>query len=129
MRANMLKSTLLSVLLVAPIALASPARVHGQEASRSQGVDVAVTNQTDALTRVYVIQRGHMVPMGLVGGMTSETLRLPRFLVGSAEPVRLVADLIGSERWHESEPVSVQHPTTLKFTIDRNLARSTVVSR
>ena len=129
MRAGMLRSALLSILLVAPIALTSPAHVLGQEGPRSRGVDVAVANQTDALARVYVIQNGHMVPMGMVGGTANGTLRLPRFLVGSAEPVRLVADLIGSERWHESDPVSVQHPTTLKFTIDRNLARSTVVSR
>lgn len=129
MGAGMLKSALLSILLVAPIALTSPARVLGQEGPQSRAVDVAVANHTDAPTQVYVIQNGHMVPMGLVGGMANETLRLPRFLVGSAEPIRLVADLIGTERWHESDPVSVQRPTMLEFTIDRNLARSTVVSR
>lgn len=129
MRASISRLALLSVLLGASIALTTPVQGLGQEESQRQAVDVAVENHTDMPARVYVRQHGHMVPVGLVEGMTSETLPLPDFFAQSSEPVRLVADLIGADRWHESDPVAVGPPTTLEFTIESNLARSTVVSR
>lgn len=129
MRASMLRVALLFVLLGAPIALTTPVQGSGQEGSQRQGVDVAVQNHTDLPTRVYVLQHGHMVPVGLVEAKASETMALPDFFAQSEEPVKLVADLIGADRWHESDLVAFQAPTTLHFNIEDNLARSTVVSR
>jgi hypothetical protein len=84
-----------------------------------QAVEVIAQNRTDFDVRVYVLHKGHMVPLeGLVPGGGNATLSLPSALEVSEEPIQLVADLIGSNDWHRSEPMTLTGRDEIKFMIE-----------
>ena len=101
-----------------------------QEGPRGRAVDLAVENRAAMPARVYVLQAGHMVPLGLVEGGASDRLVLPALFVESGEPMQLVADLIGTGGgWYASDPVSVGPTATVELTIERDPAGVVVAVR
>lgn len=117
---------LLSVLLGLAVTLATPPQVVGQEGPAGQAVDVVVQNRTSWDVRVYALQEGHMVPLGLVTDMARATYPLPQAFMQAGEPIHLVADPIEPTTWYKSDPVRVRPAQGIEFTIESDLDRSTV---
>jgi hypothetical protein len=127
MRASMI--ALLSVLLGMPLSLAVPAPGAGKEASKEESelrAAVMAENNTTHDVWVYLLQGGHMVPLGLVPSMGDVTLSITSSLLESGEPVHFIADPLGTTDWHKSEPVSVGAGDTVLFVIEPDLASSTI---
>ena len=129
MRVSARRLALLSVLVGVASAGAPPVRGLAQEGPAGPSVDVSVQNRSDTAARVYVLQKGHMVPVGLVEGGAAETLALPPLFAETEEPIQLIADLLGRTGWYKSEPVPLGPAGTLEMVIESDPARSVVTTR
>ena len=117
MRAS--RHALLSILLGMTVALGMTTRGASQETDRQRTLEVIAENRTNFQVRVYALQDGHMVPVGgLVPAKGIVALWLPPMFAESGEPVQLVADLLGSEAWYKSEPLTVNGPDPIEFIIE-----------
>jgi len=124
----------LPILLGATVGLSAPACATPMGAAAQVGqegptVSVAVENRADTGTHVYVLQEGHMVPLGYVEAGASETLTVPPAAIESGQGIRLVADAVASTDWYQSDPVSIDTGSEVAFTIESDLDRSTVTVR
>jgi hypothetical protein len=127
MRAS--RRALLSILLAMTVAWGAPTRGAGQQDPQRDTVEVIAQNRTAFDVRVYVLQEGHLVPLaGVVPEMGDVTLSLPPVFDESAGPIQLVADLIGSDAWHTSEPITVNGRDRIEFTIEDEVSRARVVA-
>ncbi len=117
---------LLPILLGASVALATPTHGVAQEGSEGQNVHVSVQNRMSGSVRVYVLQQGHMVPLGLVAGAGHETFALPPGFKLSDEGIQLLADPLGSTDWYKSDPVTVHPGGAVDFTVANSLDKSSV---
>lgn len=117
------------VLLGTSVAFGTPMRGVAQEDEQGPTVEVAVQNDAVSGAHVYVLQEGHLVPLGFVEAAGNETFTIPPVLVGTAEPIHLVADALRSTDWYKSDAVAVRPGNALAFTIARDLNRSTVTVR
>jgi hypothetical protein len=120
-------AALLSILLGMTLASALPGRAAAQQEGEDGMVEVVARNETSFDVRVYLLQKGAMVPLGLVPSGGTANLSVPVTLARLEEPLQLVADLIGSPAWHKSDPVIAHPATEIEFTIGADLDRSTVV--
>lgn len=110
-------------------ALAGPA-ASAQEATRSaasgESVSVRVRNQSSSYVRVYVLQGGHMVPLGLVESRAEATLEIPPAFFQSAAGIQLIAERVSASGWYKSDPVTVRPPRGVTLTVQEDIARSSV---
>lgn len=123
----------LPILLGTTVGLSAPACATpmgaAQVGQEGPTVSVAVENRADTGTHVYVLQEGHMVPLGYVEAGASETLTVPPAAIESGQGIQLVADAVASTDWYRSDPVSVDAGSEVAFTIESALDRSTVTVR
>lgn len=117
---------LLPILLGVSVALAAPTHGAAQEGPDGPNVHVAVQNRTSGNVRVYALQNGHMVPLGLVAGAGHQTFALPPGFDLSDEGIQLLADPLGSTDWYKSDPVTVHAGGAVDFTIASSLTQSKV---
>ena len=118
---------LLSVLLGASVALATPVHGVAQEGPEGQKVQVVTHNRSSGKVWVYVLQEGHMIPLGLVDAMGNATLSIPPAYAHSGMEIQLVADPLGSAAWFKSDPVRIRDgQSSLAFTIASDLHSSSV---
>ena len=120
---------LVSVLLLAGLGLASPAQGVVHEDHQRPAVTVHVENRAATDAHVYVLQQGHMVPIGFVEAGESATLTAPWAAVESDPEIRLVADAVTSSEWFQSEAVGVEPDDEVDFLIARDLDGSSVSVR
>jgi len=123
------KLALLPVLLGASVALATPTHGAAQEGPEGQNVNVSVQNRMSGDVRVYVLQHGHMVPLGLVAGAGHQTFKLPPGFKPSDEGIQLLADPLASTDWYESDPLTIHQGGVVDFTIASSLDQSSVSVR
>jgi hypothetical protein len=122
------KIGLLSVLLLMSACAGSGA--GGSQGPSPEGmVPVAVQNGSNSSVRIYAVQGGHMVPLGLAAGMGGTTLSLPGQFLEAGTPVELVADVIGGAGWHKMAPVSVGPSSRIEVFVGNPIERSTVTVR
>lgn len=124
-----IRLALVSVLLLAGVGLASPAQGGVHEDRQTAAVTVHVENRAATDAHVYVLQQGHMVPIGFVEAGESATLTAPWAAVESGREIRLVADAVASTQWFQSEPVGIEPDDEVDFLIARDLEGSSVSAR
>lgn len=117
---------LMAVLLGASAALAAPTGGAAQEGRQGPAVDVVAENRANTGAHVFVLQGGHMVPLGFVDAGERETWAIPPAAVEPGEPIRLLADPLDTAEWYESDAISVRQGTEVGFTIESDLERSSV---
>lgn len=120
-----IRLALLPVLLGASVALAAPTHGYVQEGPDGQTVQVAVRNEANDNVRVYVLQDGRMIPLGLVNGAGSETFAMPPGF-SKSEGIQLIADPLDSNDWYKSDRVAIGSASEVDFTIASALHRSSV---
>ncbi|MDX1567734.1 MAG: hypothetical protein R3223_08025 [Longimicrobiales bacterium] len=124
-----IRLAIVPVLLGVAAVLAKPSDGVAQASQEGPTVSVTAENRASAGAHVYVIQEGHMVPLGFLEPGASGTLTIPTAVVESGEAIELVADLLQTADWYKSEPVTVRPETELVFTIESPVDRSTVSVR
>ena len=117
------RNVLVAVLLGVTAAAAAPTSGVAQEGPTA---DVVVTNSGDSGVHVYVLQEGHMVPVGFLEAGATETLDVPPVFLETGEPVQLLADRVQSTEWFKSEPVAVEAGSEIRLTVEPAIDRSSV---
>ncbi len=96
-----------------------------EDSVRTDAVQVRVVNHNWHDMRIYAVVNGRPVRLGTVTGLTSETLKIRRSLVGFAADLELVAQGIGSsEVYRTSIPVSPGD--VLEFHVENSIRLSFV---
>jgi hypothetical protein len=108
------------------VAAGALAQQTAQSSESGESVTVRVRNQASGDVRVYVLQGGHMVPLGLVRGGAESTLEIPPAFLRSDAAIQLVAERLGASGWYKSDPVTVRPPRALAFTVPEDVGRSSV---
>lgn len=121
-----IRTALVPVLLGVLVAAAVPTHGAAQEGQRGSTADVVVSNRASSGTHVYLLQEGHMVPLGFLDAGATETLSIPPIFVESGEAIRLLADPIEATEWFESEPLAVRSGNEIRLTVEPDFERSTV---
>lgn len=89
-------------------------------------ITVQVQNLAWKNIHVYVISGANWRSMGVLSSQGEETYRLPRDLTDPRQEIRLAADPVGSRHAFISDPVLVEPGDRVKWTIQDNLALSSV---
>ncbi len=89
-------------------------------------ITVQVRNLAWKNVHVYVIAGANWRSMGVLSSQGEETYRLPRDLMGARQEIRLAADPVGSRHAFISDPVQVEPGDRVTWTIQDNLALSSV---
>ena len=98
-------------------------------AERDEIIRVQATNLAWASIHVYAISGGSWQSLGILASQDDETWDLSVSLVGNRREIRLVADPVGSSDAFISEPVLVEPGDLVMWTIQNNLALSSVSVR
>lgn len=101
-----------------------PSRV---EAMDDGTVQVQVRNNGWRDVRVYAVRQGRRYRLGMVTGLTSATLRIPRHLLPDSFGVQLLAVPMGAGRGHVSPIVYVTEGERLFWSLESNLNLSSLV--
>lgn len=87
---------------------------------------VLVTNNNWSDMTLYATRNGAMTRLGSVTSMSTERFRLPSPLVVGSGNLQLVADPLGSSQTYRSPPLLVSAGQQIEFTLQNNLALSTL---
>lgn len=101
----------------------------GPMAGSGQPAAVQVINNNWADMTVYVESSGTRKRLGTVTSMARRRFRVPASQLGATGEVRLVADPIGARNALVTFPVQMWPGQTVEFTIENQLATSSVVVR
>ena len=117
----------LVTILLGVTGIVGPSPGAGQEEGRQgQAARLAVQNRSADGVRVYVLQAGHMVPVGMVGSAADSTLAITPAFVSSGEEVQIVAERVGGGSWYKSQPVRLRPAGSLTLAIPENLEGASV---
>lgn len=86
---------------------------------------VVVNNNNWSDMTVYATRDGATVRLGSVTSMSSARFELPAAMLGAGE-LRLIADPLGSTSTYRTQPVLVTRGQAIEFTLQNNLALSTL---
>ena len=86
---------------------------------------VMVNNNNWSDITVYATRNGATVRLGSVTSMSTERFELPAVMLGAGE-LRLIADPLGSTNTYRTQPVLVTRGQEIEFTLQNNLALSTL---
>ena len=120
----LLPAALMAFLLSACASGSSPQ--SGPAPSIGESAMVRVSNNNWADMNVYMVRSGMRVRLGTVTTMGTRSFRVPKSLMNASGELRLVADPIGSQDVHVSQPVQVWPGQTVQFKIENHLAISSV---
>lgn len=117
----------LVTILLGVIGAGAPSPGAGQqEGQQGQAAHLAVQNRSAERVRVYVLQAGHMVPVGMVESAGDSTLSIPPAFLSSGEQVQLVAERVGGGSWYKSGPLTIGASSRVALRIAEDIARSSV---
>jgi hypothetical protein len=86
---------------------------------------VMVNNNNWSDMTVYATRNGATVRLGSVTSMSTARFELPVAMLGAGE-LRLIADPLGSTSTYRTQPVLVTRGQEIEFTLQNNLALSTL---
>lgn len=130
---RILGAATLAALLVAATACGALSRGPDDRPPRATYDDspvmIEVENRAWSTMHVYVIAGGQWESLGQVTSQTTEVYELPASMMGVRDEIRLAADPIGSTRAFFSDPVLVRPGDRVAWTLQNNLAMSSVMVR
>lgn len=97
--------------------------------SDRQGVTVKVKNLAWQNIHVYAISGSSWESLGVLSTHGEETYELPRSLVVGRREIRLAADPVGSRHAFISDEIAIEPGDRVEWTIQDNLALSSVFVR
>ncbi len=121
-----------AVLLLAVAACGLFGRQPGEAGPGSDekpGITVEVRNLAWKNIHVYAISGASWTSLGVLSSQGEETYELPRGFVGGRQEIRLAADPVGSNQAFISDPIQVEPDDVVGWTIQDNLALSSVFVR
>lgn len=132
-----LEKPLLRTLIAVTLALALTAcgasgrRAGGDTAPRPDRTPVTVNVRNLAWTsiHVYAISGAAWQSLGVLTSQGEETYEIPPGVIGARREIRLAADPVGSSRAYISDPIHVEDGDRVMWTIQDNLALSSVTVR
>lgn len=95
----------------------------------SDPVTVSVENLSWSTMHVYVAAGGQWESLGQVGSQVTETYEVPSGILGSVKEIRLAADPVGRVEAYFSDPILVEPGDRVEWTLQNNLALSSVMVR
>lgn len=101
----------------------------GQGAEGDTGVTLLVKNYNWSTIHIYVMGSGQTTSLGQLTSMNTDTFAVPRSVLASSNSIRLIADPIGSTSAYISEPVLVAPGDRVEWTIQSQLAQSSIMIR
>lgn len=125
---RVLRTALYSVLVASVLTLAAAAEAAAQDRS---GIVVVVDNYGFPDTHLYVIQSGQRHSLGVVTGLSRDTLRLPRIIAESERSIRILSDPIGGSNGFLTELLVVSRGEQINLTLENNprLSRVTITEQ
>lgn len=90
-------------------------------------VTVEVENRAWSTMHVYVISGGQWESLGQVSSQTTETYEIGASMMATTDEIRLAADPVGSTRAYFSDPILVRPGDRVSWTLQNNLAMSSVM--
>lgn len=125
-----LRIALIVALLAAPACFVFN---RGNRATAAPALDVPegeialnVTNHNYLDVVIYVQHDGVQTRVGMVTGSSSTVFFLPARLLGQAHEIRLLGDAIGSDAYASTDILVVQRGQYIEWTLEMDLARSSV---
>ena len=94
-----------------------------------QEISVQVRNNAWAAIHVYAIMGAQWESLGVVSSQNTADYTIPRGMIGGRGEIRLVADPIGSTEGYFSDPILVEPGDRVEWTLQNNLALSSVMVR
>ncbi|CAN5791851.1 hypothetical protein BH23GEM6_BH23GEM6_01620 [soil metagenome] len=114
--ANLLKASLVLVLLIATTACAAMRNTVPDEL-QPEPITVQVRNQNFLDMNVYVWSGSQRIRLGTVNGLTTRTLTLPRSIVFGTATVRFEMNPIGSRARPMSHEITAREGEQIVLTI------------
>lgn len=122
----------LPLVLAATVACGLFSRQPGDESpadSERAALTVSVRNQAWKNIHVYVIAGGSWQSLGVLSSQDEEAYEVSPTLLGGRQEIRLAADPVGSREGFISDPILVEPGDRVEWTIQDNLALSSVFVR
>jgi len=110
-------------------ACALPGRSASDKPSYGKPVpraSVLVANHNFSDITLYAVQSGSRIRLGMVTGLTTRRLPIPRSVALMSDEVRILADPIGGSQTYLSPPVRVQPGQSLDLTLGASLNLSSL---
>jgi hypothetical protein len=121
------RTALAAVLLgVSGLFVTAPGAAGQQEGPQGDGVSLTVRNEANDLVRVYVLQAGHMVPIGTVQASADTTLTIQPSFLESGEEIQLMAEPVGGTTFYRSDPVAVRASSRVALSVSADVEGSSV---
>ncbi len=95
-----------------------------EDSVRADAVRVRVVNNNWLDMRIYAVVNGRFLRLGTVTGLSSETLKIRKSLVGFAADLELVAQGIGSRSESYRASVQVSPGDVLEFRVENSIGLS-----
>jgi hypothetical protein len=92
--------------------------------TRNEPVRVRVSNHNWLDARVYVDDGGALTPLGFIVAQQTEEFTLPPRVLGTANPVRLVARMIGSRQGYVSQTLLIGPGDALQLDLHNQIGLS-----
>ncbi len=97
-----------------------------EDSVRTDAVQVRVVNHNWHDMRIYAAVNGRFIRLGTVTSLSSETLKIPRWLVGFAANLEFVARGIGSRSETYSTSIQVSPGDMLELRLENSIGLSFV---
>ena len=97
-----------------------------EDSVRANAVQVRVVNHNWHDMRIYAVVNGRSLRLGTVTGLDSETLEIPRSLVGFAADLEFVAQGIGNRSEIYRTRIQVFPGDVLEFRVENSIGLSFV---
>ncbi len=97
-----------------------------EDSVRTDAVQVRVVNHNWHDMLIYAAVNGRFIRLGTVTSLSSETLKIPRWLVGFAANLEFVARGIGSRSETYSTSIQVSPGDMLEFRLENSIGLSFV---
>ncbi len=97
-----------------------------EDSVRTDAVQVRVVNHNWHDMLIYAAVNGRLIRLGTVTSLSSETLKIPRWLVGFAANLEFVARGIGSRSETYSTSIQVSPGDMLEFRLENSIGLSFV---
>lgn len=97
-----------------------------QEGRQGDGARLTVQNEAPETVRVYVLQAGHMAPVGTVQASGDTTLTIPSPFLEPGQEIQLLAEPIGGDTWYRSDPVAVRASGRVALRVSADVEGSSV---
>lgn len=95
----------------------------------SHPVTVRVQNYAWATMHVYAVVGTRWESLGQLGSQVTETYEISPGLLGTSQEIRLAADPVGRVEAYFSDPIFLQPGDEVEWTLQNNLALSSVIIR